>query len=43
MAPLFIGQTITLNTRMAGDTAETWASSPDGGVHYRVNIAFQRR
>ena len=43
MAPLFIGQTITLNTRIAGDTAETWASAPDGGVHYRVNVAFKRR
>lgn len=43
MAPLFIGQTITLNTRIVGDTAETWASSEDGGVHYRVNIGFKRR
>jgi 3-methylfumaryl-CoA hydratase len=43
MAPLFIGNTITLNTRLAGDTAETWAGGPDGGVHYRVNIAFKRR
>ena len=43
MAPLFIGNTITLNTRLAGDAAETWAGGPDGGVHYRVNIAFKRR
>jgi 3-methylfumaryl-CoA hydratase len=43
LAPLFIGQTITLNTRIAGDVAETWAAAPDGGVHYRVNIAFRRR
>jgi 3-methylfumaryl-CoA hydratase len=43
LAPLFIGQTITLNTRIAGDVAETWAAAPDGGVHYRVNIAFKRR
>ena len=42
MAPLFIGDTIALNTRIAGDTAETWASAPDGGVHYRVNIKFKR-
>jgi 3-methylfumaryl-CoA hydratase len=43
MAPLFIGQVITLNTRIAGDAAETWATSADGGVHYRVNVAFKRR
>ena len=43
MAPLFIGNTITLNTRLAGDAAETWAGGPDGDVHYRVNIAFKRR
>jgi 3-methylfumaryl-CoA hydratase len=43
MAPLFIGNAITLNTRLAGDTAETWAGGPDGGVHYRVNIAFKRK
>jgi 3-methylfumaryl-CoA hydratase len=43
LAPLFIGQTITLNTRIAGDVAETWAAAPDGGVHYRVNVAFKRR
>ena len=42
MAPLFIGDTITLNTRIAGDVAETRASAPDGGVHYRVNIKFKR-
>jgi 3-methylfumaryl-CoA hydratase len=43
LAPLFIGNVITLNTRLAGDVAETWAGGPDGGVHYRVNIAFKRR
>ena len=43
LAPLFIGQAITLNTRLDGDTAQTWAAAPDGGVHYRVNIAFKRR
>jgi len=42
MAPLFIGQAVTLNTRIAGDTAETWAAGADGGVHYRVNVAFRR-
>ena len=43
MAPLFIGNAITLDTRLNGDIAETWAGGPDGGVHYRVNIAFKRR
>ena len=43
MAPLFIGNTITLSTRLFGDIAETWAGGPDGGVHYRVNIGFKRR
>jgi 3-methylfumaryl-CoA hydratase len=43
MAPLFIGQTVLLNSRAAGDTVETWASSPDGGVHYRVNISLNKK
>jgi 3-methylfumaryl-CoA hydratase len=43
MAPLFIGQTVLLNSRAAGDTVETWASSPEGGVHYRVNISLHRK
>jgi len=42
MAPLFIGQQITLNTRIASDVAETWAAAADGGVHYRVNVKFKR-
>ncbi len=46
MAPLFIGQTITLNTRLNGDIAETlaetWAAAEDGGVHYRVNVKFRK-
>jgi 3-methylfumaryl-CoA hydratase len=43
MAPLFIGQTVLLNSRAAGDTVETWASSPDSGVHYRVNISLNKK
>ena len=43
MAPLFIGQTVLLNSRVAGDTVETWASSADGGVHYRVNISLDKK
>jgi 3-methylfumaryl-CoA hydratase len=43
MAPLFIGQTVLLNSRASGDTVETWASSADGGVHYRVNILLNKK
>jgi hypothetical protein len=43
MAPLFMGQTVLLNSRASGDTVETWASSADGGVHYRVNISLNKK
>jgi 3-methylfumaryl-CoA hydratase len=43
MAPLFMGQTVLLNSRTVGDTVETWASSPEGGVHYRVNISLNKK
>lgn len=44
MAPLFIGQTVMLNTRMVSDeNAETWAATPDGGLRYRVNILLKSR
>ena len=43
LAPLFIGQTITLNTRIVGDTAETWAAAPDGGVNYRLSVTLKGR
>jgi len=43
MAPLFMGQTVLLNSRTAGNTMETWASSADGGVHYRVNISLNQK
>ena len=43
MAPLFIGQTVLLNSRASGDTVETWASSSDGGVHHRVNISLNKK
>ncbi|MBX9826627.1 MAG: MaoC family dehydratase N-terminal domain-containing protein [Xanthobacteraceae bacterium] len=46
MAPMFIGQSVKLSSRIVGDTAETWAEtwaeSAEGGVHYRVNIALKR-
>ena len=43
LEPLFIGQTVMLNSRTVGDTVETWASSPEGGVHYRVNISLNKK
>ena len=43
MAPLFLGQIVLLNSRATGDTVETWASSPEGGVHYRVNISLNKK
>ena len=43
MRPLFIGGSVTLNGRMAGEGAELWASGPDGGVNYRLNVTLERR
>ena len=39
--PLFIGQTIALNGRVVGDTAEVWASDPSGAENYRLNIMLK--
>ena len=38
MSPLFIGQRVAFNGRLAGDTAALWASGPDGGLAYRVDV-----
>jgi hypothetical protein len=43
MAPMFIGQSVKLSSRIAGDTVETWAESAEGGVHYRVNISLNKK
>ncbi len=48
MAPMFIGQSVKLSSRVVGDTAETrsvetWAESAEGGVHYRVNISLNKK
>lgn len=40
MKPLFIGQTVTLNGRVAGDTAELWASDPSGACNYRLDVTL---
>ena len=38
MSPLFIGQRVAFNGRLAGDTAALWASGPDGGLAYRMDV-----
>jgi 3-methylfumaryl-CoA hydratase len=43
MKPLFIGGSVTLNGRMAGEGAELWASGPDGGVNYRLGVTLKGR
>ncbi len=40
MSPLFVGQRIAFNGRLAGDAAALWASGPDGGFAYRVEVAL---
>ena len=38
MSPLFIGQRVAFNGRLAGDAAALWASGPDGGLAYRMDV-----
>jgi 3-methylfumaryl-CoA hydratase len=40
MSPLFVGQRIAFNGRLAGDAAALWASGPDGGLAYRVDVTL---
>ena len=40
MSPLFIGQRVAFNGRLAGDTAALWALGPDGGLAYRVDVTL---
>jgi 3-methylfumaryl-CoA hydratase len=40
MSPLFVGQRISCNGRFAGDAAALWASGPDGGLAYRVDVTL---
>jgi 3-methylfumaryl-CoA hydratase len=39
--PLFVGERVTFNGRSAGDTAALWASGPDGGLNYRVDVTLE--
>jgi 3-methylfumaryl-CoA hydratase len=38
--PLFVGQSVTFNGRRTGDGAMLWASGPDGGLNYRVDVTL---
>lgn len=38
--PLFVGERTTFNGRLEGDTAALWASGPDGGLNYRVDVTL---
>jgi 3-methylfumaryl-CoA hydratase len=40
VSPLFVGTTVTFNGRVAGDTASLWATAPDGGLAYRVDVTL---
>ncbi len=40
MSPLFVGQRVAFSGRLDGDTAMLWASGPDGGLAYRVDVTL---
>jgi 3-methylfumaryl-CoA hydratase len=40
ISPLFVDSHVTFNGRLAGDTAALWASGPDGGLAYRVDVTL---
>jgi 3-methylfumaryl-CoA hydratase len=40
MSPLFVGTTVAFNGRIAGDTAMLWATAPDGGLAYRLDVTL---
>jgi 3-methylfumaryl-CoA hydratase len=40
MSPLFVGQRVTFNGRLAGGKALLWASGPDGGLAYQVDLTL---
>jgi 3-methylfumaryl-CoA hydratase len=43
MHPLFVGQSITFNGRVSGETAELWACGPEGTLSYQVNVLLGQR
>jgi 3-methylfumaryl-CoA hydratase len=40
ISPLFVGQRLAFNGRLASDAAALWASGPDGGLAYRVDVTL---
>jgi len=38
--PLFVGERVTFNGRRTSDGAMLWASGPDGGLNYRVDVTL---
>jgi 3-methylfumaryl-CoA hydratase len=40
ISPLFVRQQVAFNGRLAGDAASLWASGPDGGLAYRVDVTL---
>jgi hypothetical protein len=40
MSPLFIGQHVTFNGRIAAGAAMLWASGPDGGLDHQVELTL---
>jgi 3-methylfumaryl-CoA hydratase len=40
LSPLFIGTRATFNGRLAGNEASLWASGPDGGLAYRIDMTL---
>lgn len=43
MHPLFVGQSIAFNGRIAGEGADLWASGPLGTLAYQVNVLLGQR
>ncbi len=43
MSPLFIGQHVTFNGRLAAGAAILWASGPDGGLAHQVELSLVDR
>jgi 3-methylfumaryl-CoA hydratase len=40
ISPLFVGQRVAFNGRLAGRAVALWASGPDGGLAYRVDVTL---
>jgi len=40
ISPLFVGQRVAFNGRLAAGAAALWATGPDGGLAYRVDVTL---